>query len=81
MMEDASDGTMNGMMSDTSITMNGMGGGMMGGGSTMMQSTAGTSGLATAMTTFLGSAMNKSGLSAMDMQTLINTLAASSGTI
>jgi hypothetical protein len=66
MMNDASDGIMNGMM---------------GGGGTMMQSTAGTSGLATAMTVFMGSTANKSGLSATDMQTLINTLAASNGTI
>ncbi len=81
MMQDASDGIMNGMMGSTQITMGGMGGGMMGGGGTMMQSTAGTSGLATAMTTFMGSAENKSGLTATNMQTLINTLAASSGTI
>lgn len=80
MMQDASDGTMNGMMGSTSITMNGMGGGMMGGGA-MMSSTAGTSGLATAMTTFLGSAMNMSGLTTTDMQTLINQLNSSSGTI
>jgi hypothetical protein len=80
MMNDASDGIMNGMMGSTQITMGGMGGGMMGGG-TMMQSTAGTSGLATAMTTFMGSAANQSGLSAANMQTLINTLAASNGTI
>jgi hypothetical protein len=81
MMNDASDGIMNGKMGGSSITMGGMGGGMMGGGGTMMQSTAGTSGLATAMTTFMGSTANKSGLSATDMQTLINTLAASNGTI
>jgi hypothetical protein len=81
MMQDASDGIMNGMMGSTSITMGGMGGGMMGGGGTMMQSTAGTSGLATAMTTFMGSAANKSGLSAADVQTLINTLNTSNGTI
>ncbi len=83
MMEDASDGVMNGMMGGTSITMGGMmSGGMMGGGgSTMMSSTAGTSGLATAMTTFMGSATNKSGLTATDMQTLINQLNGSNGTI
>jgi hypothetical protein len=81
MMQDASDGIMNGMMGSTSITMGGMGGGMMGGGGTMMQSTAGTSGLTTAMTTFMGSATNKSGLSATDMQALINTLNTSNGTI
>ncbi len=80
MMNDASDGIMNGMMGGTSITMGGMGGGMMGGG-TMMQSTAGTSGLATAMTTFMGSTMNKSGLTATDMQTLMNQLNSSNGTI
>jgi hypothetical protein len=55
MMNDASDGIMNGMMGNTQITMGGMGGGMMGGGGTMMQSTAGTSGLASAMKSFLGS--------------------------
>ena len=81
MMQDASDGIMNGMMGGTSITLGGMGGGMMGGGGTMMSSAAGTSGLATAMTSFMGSAMNKSGLTAVDMQTLINQLNASSGTI
>jgi hypothetical protein len=81
MMQDASDGVMNGMAGSTQITMGGMGGGMMGGGGTMMQSTAGTSGLSTAMTEFMGSTANKSGLSATDMQTLINKLAASTGTI
>jgi len=80
MMNDASDGIMNGMMGGTSITMGGMGGGMMSGG-TMMQSTAGTSGLATAMTTFMGSTWNKSGLTATDMQTLLNQLNSSNGTI
>jgi hypothetical protein len=81
MMEDASDGVMNGMMGSTQITMGGMGGGMMGGGGTMMQSNAGTAGLADAMTTFMGSAANKSGLSATDMQTLINKLTSSNGTL
>ncbi len=83
MMSDASDGILNGLMGNTQITIGSsmMGGGMMGGGWTIMQPTAGTSGLATAMTTFLGSTANKSGLSATDMQTLINTLAASNGTI
>jgi hypothetical protein len=81
MMNDASDGIMNGMMGTTQITMGGMGGGMMGGGGTMMQATAGTSGLATAMTTFMGSTTNHSGLSATDMQTLIKKLDTSNGTI
>lgn len=42
MMDDATDGVMNGMMGSTAISMDGMGG-MMGG--TMMQGTAGTSSL------------------------------------
>jgi len=81
MMQDASDGIMNGMMGGTSITMGGMGGGMMGGGGTMMQSTAGTSDLATAMATFMGSAVNKSGLTATDVQLLMNQLSTSNGSI
>ena len=47
----------------------------------MMQSTAGTSGLATAMSTFIGSAMNRSGVSTTDMQTLMGTLSDSNGVI
>ena len=78
MMQDASDGIMNGKMGGTSITM---GGGMMGGGGTMMQSTAGTSGLATAMATFMGSTMNKSGLMTTDVQSLINQLSVSDGSL
>jgi hypothetical protein len=80
MMNDASDGIMNGMMGSTQITMGGMAGGMMGGG-TMMQATAGTSGLATAMTDFMGSTTDHSGLSATEIQTLINRLSATNGTI
>ena len=79
MMSDATDGTMNGRMGGTQITMGGMmGSGGMGGGG-MMQSTAGTSGLATAMTDYMGSSMNHSGLTAADMNLLIQKLAASSG--
>jgi hypothetical protein len=78
MMKDASDGTLNGMMGSTSISMGGMGG-MMGG--TMMQSNAGTTGLATAMTAFVGSAMNRSGAPVADMQTLVNKLTTSTGMI
>jgi hypothetical protein len=81
MMNDASDGMMDGKMGSTSITMGGMGGGMMGGGGTMMQSTAGTSGLATAITTFMGSLENKSGLTATDMNALFTQLNTSNGTI
>jgi hypothetical protein len=54
-------------------------GGMMGGG--MMATTAGTTGLAAAMSAFAGSSMNSSGVTAADMQPLIDKLAASNGTI
>ncbi len=74
MMNDASDGVMDGKMGSTSITM---GGGMMGG--TMMQSTAGTSGLATSMNTFITSAQNKSGLDTAAMNALYNQLNTSTG--
>jgi hypothetical protein len=74
MMNDASDGTMNGMMGSSQISM---GGGMMGG--SMMQSSAGTTGLATAMTDFMVSTMNRSGLTAADMNMLIQKLSSSSG--
>jgi hypothetical protein len=76
MMDDASDGMMNGMMGSSQISM---GGAMMGGG--MMQSNAGTTGLATAMTDFMGSAMNHSGLTAADMNALIQKLASSNGSL
>ena len=83
MMDDASDGIMDGMMGSTPISMNGMGGmmggGMMGGN---MQSTAGTSSLATAMTTFINNgSVNKSGLTTTDMNALIMKLNRSNGTI
>lgn len=81
MMNDASDGIMNGKIGNTQITMGGMGGGMMGGGGTMMQANAGTSGLATAITDFLGSAANKSGLTATDLHTLISLLSTTNGVI
>jgi hypothetical protein len=78
MMDDATDGVMNGMMGSTPISMNGMGGGGMMMGN--MQSTAGTSGLATAMTTFINNAsVNKSGVSETDMNALITQLNTSTG--
>ncbi len=46
-----------------------------------MQSAAGTSGMATAMSQFIGSAMNKSGVQVSDMQALINKLSSSGGAI
>lgn len=79
MMNDASDGMMNGKMGNTQISMP-MGGGM-GGGMGSMASTAGTSGLATAMTNFLGSSANMSGITAADstMAALIQKLTSSTG--
>jgi len=80
MMDDATDGVMNGMMGSTPISMNGMGGGGMMMGN--MQSTAGTSGLSTAMTTFINNAtVNQSGLTTTDMNALIQKLTTSNGTI
>ncbi|MGC1453565.1 MAG: hypothetical protein WA946_00035 [Nitrospirota bacterium] len=81
MMNDASDGMMDGKMGSTQITMGGMGGGMMGGGGTMMQSTAGTSGLATAITAFMGSSGNKSGLAASAVSALFTQLNTTNGII
>lgn len=78
MMEDASDGVMNGMMGSTAISMAGMGG-MMGGG--MMQASAGTTGLASAMTAFVGSSLNQSGVPMSAMQALVDKLNTSNGTI
>lgn len=76
MMNDCSDGAMNGMMSGGAISMS-MGGGMMG----SMPSTAGTSGLGAAMTSFIGTNTNASGLTTTDMAALINKLNASQGPI
>ena len=72
MTNDASDGIMDGMMMGAPIGMNGMGG-MMGGGN--MMATAGTSQLATAMSTFVANPMNVSGVTTVaEMQTLMNQL-------
>ncbi len=63
LMQDASDGVMNGMMGTEPISMSGMGGGMM----SNMTTTAGTSGLATAMASFMtNTAVNKSGITTAD---------------
>jgi hypothetical protein len=73
-MDDASDGVMNGMMGTTSIMMNGMGGGMM---MSSMSSTAGTTGLSSAMATFMtNTAVNRSGIttSDLDISALMNKL-------
>jgi len=76
MMNDATDGHMNGKMDSSPITM---GGGMMGG--TMMSANAGTTEMANAMTQFVQSSMNKSGVTLQDMLPLINKLMVSDGTI
>ncbi len=69
MVNDAADGVMNGMMGNAQIMMGGMGGMM---GNIPLSTNAGTSGLVNAMTTFMGSAMNRSGLTVADMQALMN---------
>ncbi len=76
MMNDASDGHMNGMMGNSGVMI---GGGMMGG--TMMAPNAGTTGLADAMMKFIQSPMNKSGVTVQDMGNLINKLSTSNGII
>jgi hypothetical protein len=75
LMNDAADGVMNGRNGAGHIPMSM--GGMMGGG--MMSPTAGTSGLAGAMTGFMNSNMNASGMTPAEMASLIQTLTTSSG--
>ena len=77
MMSDAADGVVNGMAGAALITL--PMGWMM--GSTMMGSTAGTSSLVAAMTAYLNSSANTSGLTVADMIALMQKLAASNGTI
>ncbi len=77
MMSDAYDGVMDGKNGPSQISMS-MGGMM---GSSMMAPTAGTSGMATAMTDFLNSAANASGLTAADMAALVQKLATCDGRI
>jgi hypothetical protein len=75
MMNDAGDGVMDGKRAADPIPMPMHG--MMGGG--MMAATAGTSGLAAAMTDFMNSAANASGATAAHMETLIHKLTHSDG--
>ena len=75
MMNDAADGMMDGRKNGVQISM-GMGG-MMGSG--MMASTAGTSSLASAMTDFMNSPANVSGLKSPEMTQLMQKLSTSSG--
>jgi hypothetical protein len=75
MMDDATDGMMNGRNNGAPISMS-MGGMM---GATMMQSNAGTSGLAAAMSGFMGSNANLSGATVNDVAPLIQKLNSSGG--
>ena len=77
MMQDASDGVMNGKNGMTQISMS------MGGmtGPSMMTATAGTTGLADAMASFMNSEFNLSGLTLSDMQALMQKLNSSGGQI
>jgi hypothetical protein len=77
MTSDAADGIMDGMRGRSPISMST--GGMMGGGN--MSPTAGAGGLAAAMTTFMNSAVNASGMTAADMAALIQKLANCDGRI
>jgi hypothetical protein len=74
MMNDAADGVIDGKAAGISVAM---GGGMMGGG--MMQTDAGRTGLATAMTDFMNSSLNKSGVASTNMTTLMQQLRTSNG--
>jgi hypothetical protein len=77
MMNDASDGMMDGRHGGGQISMH-MGGMM---GSSMMDSHAGRSSMATAMTGFVNSSANVSGLTVTDMAPLTQKLANSNGQI
>ena len=74
MMDDASDGCFDGMMSGAPVMMGGgmMMGGVPGGGP--LPSFAGTTGMANAMSDFVRSAQNHSGVTLADMQALINRM-------
>jgi len=75
LMNDASDGMMDGQKGSAPVSMS-MGGMM---GNAAMASNAGTSGLASAMTTFVNSAGNMSGVTATDMSGLTQKLNTSNG--
>jgi hypothetical protein len=77
MMSDASDGMMDGKKGSSPVSMT-MGGMM---GTSMMAPTAGTSGLATAMTDFVMSPANMSGLTTTDVAPLVQKMSGSSGQI
>jgi hypothetical protein len=74
MMNDAADGVIDGKVAGVPVAM---GGGMMGG--SMMQTDAGRTGLATAMTDFMNSSSNRSGVASTNMTTLMQQLMNSGG--
>ena len=78
MMNDASDGVIDGKAAGTPLAMGGgAGGGMMAGGAMgggMMPADAGGAGLTTAMRDFMNSGMNRSGVSVTDMAALMQHL-------
>lgn len=74
MMNDASDGVIDGKAAGAPVAM---GGGMMGAG--MMQADAGRNGLAASMTDFMNSSLNRSGVSAASMAALMQQLRSSGG--
>jgi len=78
MMKDASDGMMDGSAAGAQIQM-GMGGMM--GGSSLLPATAGSSGLAAALTSYMNSGANMSGLNSSDVAALIQRLTTSTGRI
>jgi hypothetical protein len=75
MMGDAADGVMDGRANGNPISM--PMGGMMGGG--MMAPTAGTSGLGAALSDFVNSPMNRSGVTAANMAALMQKLRTTDG--
>lgn len=77
MMNDASDGVLDGKAGSTPISMS-MGGMM---GTSTMPASAGSANLATAMTDFMSSQMNASGLTPTSMAAMLQKLASSSGKI
>lgn len=77
LMSDASDGMMDGNRGTSSISMSI--GGMM--ANTTMAPTTGTSGLTSAMTSFMGSTTNRSGLTISDIATMMLKITASGGRI
>ena len=77
MMSDSSDGMMDGKKGSSPISMT-MGGMM---GTAMMAPTAGTSGLAAAMTNFVMSPANLSGLTTTDIAPLVQKMSSSNGQI